>query len=426
LTLDCQPFRPKQNVIKVSLTLFSLCIFLQGIFSPLLNANVPLELIEIQKRARANSLYIQSQAKETESERIKSEGTGILPNPILIIQGGREDTGPISGSIWDITLSQTFPFPGKLAIQKRLQRIQAELSEATEEGAKLLIQHEVTLVAARVAMWNEIAKHSYERRRRFRIVQNFIKSHPQASPSQKVEAALIENQIRLLEKGILQTDRNKKVAELELNLYLQLPSPPELIFEWVKSPKVPNKADLEKAVLEKNWEWKKSHLEVERASEQVKKAEKDSLPDFNLGLNYRVENVIPQNNFYSGSLGISLPIWDHGQYSRPAMRAKLEKEILRQDFLRQKLKKDLEVATIKLETALEMLRLFPMSLIPISELKFNEAEMQLEKGRVSISPFLQIDAQVHENLDSIFAAQVDYLESLSQVLILAGYPMEYK
>ncbi len=384
-----------------------------------------MSLEQIQKKAIENSAFLQAQARESDSEKILSEGAALLPNPYFVLQGGKEESAPYVGSTWDVTLSQLFPFPGKLSSQKRLQRIQADLSVATEEEAKLMVQHEVTLAAARVLMFSEIAKHSQERRRRFRLIQDFIRTHPQVSPAQKVEAALIENQIRLLEKGILETHRDKQIAELELNLYLRMPTPPEPHLQWIQKPKAISKTDLEARLFEKNWQIVKSTRLVERASEQLHRASLDPLPDINFALNYRKENVVPINYFYSAAIGFTLPLWDHGQYLRPALRANLEKEQLRQDYLKQKLKNSFETAFIRLETSLETLKLFPMSLISFSEQKFSEAETQLKKGRVSISAFLQTDAQIHETLDSIYQAQLAYLASLSEVLLLVGHPIDF-
>ncbi len=386
-------------------------------------ASTPLALTDLEKKALENSIFLRSQAKQVDSDRLKSKGAGLLPNPTWILQGGREDSFPSSGTTWDITVSQLLPFPGKLSIQKRLRQIQSELSEANESEAKLIVQHQVVLCAARVAMWNEISKHSLERKRRFRMIQNFLKRHPQASPSQQIEAILIENQILLLEKGILETERDRKTAGLELNLYLQYPDLPFFVFEWVKKPVQLSRNEMEKKIFNQNYDLKRISLEVGHAVEQLKKAEKDVYPDFNLGVNYRVENVTPANYFYSASIGFTLPLWDYGQYTKPALKAALEKEELLKQWKFQKLKADFEVAFIRLESSAEILTLFPLSLIQVSEKKFLEAEKQLEKNRISITSFFQIDAQVHETLDSIYKAQVSYLESLSQIQFLAGRPI---
>lgn len=382
-------------------------------------------LSRIQDRALEVSPFIKAQIQEKKVELFRYEGAALLSNPAVQVIPGYTSQSGSQGMSWDVTLLQVLPFPGKLSSQKKAQEYLLKISEVSESEGKLLIQHGATLAAVRVAMLHEISLHSLERKRRFRLIQDYLRTHPQPSPAQKIETALIENQMRLLEKGIYELTGELEVARSQLQFFLQTDTKVEPQFTWIKSPEIPDREELLSRLHLYNPGMLKRTMELERTMELFNRAKLDPWPDFTLGLNYRVENVNPSNTFYQFVLGVSIPLFDRGQYSIPAARARYDAEEYRKGLYSIQIEKDFNVAWARVQTTSRILKQFPLQLVHEAEQSFNQAEHEFKKNRINAATMLQTDSQIHETLDSIYQSQTNFLEQLSQVLLLVGLPLQW-
>jgi len=383
-------------------------------------ASPTLTLKQIQDLAVSKSAQIKSATAFSKSESTRAEGSGLLPNPFARFEYGYANFGGVAGPTYDSTIGQSIPFPGKLSAKKRIQELKAQIAQVSETETKLLVQHAVTLTAIRLANLNEISKHELERRRRFQLMHDYLRSHPQVSPSQKIEAALIENQIRILEKGMIELSFEKDAAESELKFFTQLPEAPTLEYRWISQVQLPKREELESLLAEHNPELRKKEFELEHSHETVSLAKLDPWPDFGLTASYRLETPVPANNFYFGGITIALPFWDHGQYSIPAAQASVDTEVESRENIRARLKSDFEQAWKRVQASQKELDLFPLKLVDSSEKKFAEAETEFRKGRISVSVLLATDAQIHETLDSVYNSQFKLAQDLSRLYLLVG------
>jgi outer membrane protein TolC len=383
---------------------------------------------EVGQLAVKNSDLIQSQIKAVESDILRARGSGLLPNPSIAIQSGSLRSEGTQGFILETGVFQSLPFPGKLSSQRRIAEIQAHLTETESQEFSLAVQHEAELTAAHWVLMQELVKHSEERRKRFNLIREYIQTHPRVSPTQRVEFVLIENQIRLLEKGIFELEQDQKIIDAGVRFFLKIPREEQIQIrmDWISSPTVPSIHELEAALAENNLQIKKKDLEVNISETQLSRSKLDRLPDFNLGFSLRKEDVIPANYFYTGFLTVSIPIFDHGQYSIPSAQIKLESERSRREFLKLQLLRDLNDKQVRTETSAKILKSFPPQLVSQVEKQFADAESEFRRNRLNITVLLQLDAQVHETLDSVFHSQIVYLENLSQLLRMVGRDLDWK
>ena len=411
--------------MRVSLIWIS-CVLMAWVSSVSSVSAQTLSMPQIQERAVQNAFYVQALARESLSEQEKIGAVSLYPNPSIYTQFGHMDSAGMGVKTWDVTVNQVIPFPGKLGARKKIQTFQTELAQADQTMARILIQHESTLTAVKLLVLNEIAKHTQERQRRYALIHAYLKSHPLISPAQKTEGALIENQIRLLEKGIIELNQNQKVAQIELKSFLRTQEHIEPQMPWIQKVHLPSLDELRKVLFQKSPIWLKKEFEVKKAQEFLRKSELEPFPDFTLGLNYRIEKVGPPNLFWSGALGISIPLWDHGQYSIPAARLQLEAENDRRTGLEIELERRLLSLYEQTQSSAKVLDVLPISIAQDSEVVFRQAEEGFRKRRVDASLFVQTDLQLHETIDSVYYAQLKFLEDLSQLLRLVGRNLEWE
>ncbi|MBY0370890.1 TolC family protein [bacterium] len=388
--------------------------------------SIPLTLKEIGRRASENAALIQAQTKDLESAQLEADGAGLLSNPAFSLQMGSLTSGTSTGLTAEGFLSQTIPFPGKLKSQRYLKEVDVKLTKASLDQAKTFIQHQAVLLGFQWQVLDAHLQHFQERKKRFGEVREYFKTHPQLSPATRVDAQMIEMQILLVEKRYTEMEAGRRVVERQLQYYLQSSDTVRPVVEWVDSNRVSIEA-LRKAVsLEDSPELIKKRLDIEMAKNSVDHNRLKALPDFTLGVGYRNEAVSPSNHFYYGSLGLTIPLFDRGQYATPAAEAKLNAETAREGMLRGKLNSEIESALIELESAKAITLSLPLKKTEALDSQFEQVSREFRKGRITTTAFLQADAQFHEVTDSIYNAQLNLAQSLSRLKVLVGQPLSWE
>ncbi|NBU22032.1 hypothetical protein EBS43_11585 [bacterium] len=110
----------------------------------------------------------------------------------------------------------------------------------------------------------------------------------------------------------------------------------------------------------------------------------------------------------------------------PAAKIQLEAEHAKKKGLEVELEKKLSSFYEQTKNSGKILDLFPISLAQEAERVFQQAEEGFRKRRIDASLFIQTDLQLHETIDSVYYAQLKYLEDLSQLLRLVGKNLEWE
>lgn len=394
--------------------------------APAFAGEAVLPLKEIGRRATENAALIRAQSKELESAQLEVDGAALLPNPAASLQMGGLRSGDSSGLTVEGFLSQSIPFPGKLKSQRYLKEVDLKISKASLEQAKTLIQHQAILLGFQWLVLNENIKHFQERQNRFREVREYFRTHSQLSPATKVDAQLIETQMLLIEKRFSEMEKDKRIVEQQLQYYLQSQEPIRPSPDWIDSGRLSIDSLRTTITLDRAPEMQKKRLDIEQARNIVDQTRLKTLPDFTLGVGYRNEAVSPANHFNYGSLGLTIPIFDRGQYSVPAAQAKLDAETARETLLRSKMRSEIDSAFIELESAKKITLALPLQKAKSLDLQFEQVGREFRKGRVATTAFLQADAQLHELTASVYDAQLNLAQRLSQLKALLGEPLSWE
>jgi outer membrane protein TolC len=166
--------------------------------------------------------------------------------------------------------------------------------------------------------------------------------------------------------------------------------------------------------------YKKLLIQSEMAQNKINEARFEARPDILLGVNYRQENVAPVNHFYHGMVSVVIPIIDHGQHSVEAARAEKRRTDAIRSFENDQILSLIHQAFSEYEGSKKALEVFRLKNLSSLEKKFLEAEKSFRKGFIDALTFLQIDSQVHENIDQIYLSRVSYVNAVSQLHLLIG------
>ena len=394
-------------------------IFFLVFFSFPLHAGTLRELIQLtQERAH----YIELIRQEARAYDAQLRQAGTLSNPNLMLQLGQIESAGSRGDVIDVTLTQPLPWFGKRQAVIEKQESQKKLVLLEGKQSELTLEHYVLRLALRIAALKELTGHAIERRRRFELLRQSLLARPQLSPIQRVEQGLIENQLRVLERGIVMLESEQRTLTRTLHNWLGQEF--ELKLDWTRPPEIGALQDWEDRLIAESPEYKRRQFTQDGLQAELKAAELQSYPDWQLGMNYRQEKLAPQNNFYHAVIGLTLPLFDRGQHQEAKLRAEMRVNEARFSLTQLRIKEELVTAYEKAQSQIRLMKTFNMGLIHKSERQFKEAEKEFRKGRIDAPTFLATDDQIHESIDTAFQTTIDAIEAHNQLRLMVGLSPE--
>ena len=392
-------------------------IFLLLLFSNILLAQT-ITVSELLKKGIDYSPQIKAQTQNLNASEYQVKQARLLGNPVFTFQGGSLKAGSSRGAVTDFTLNQPLPWPGKRSARIQAQEFLLKLSELSTEEAQLEVSHRIYLVAAEVSALQELESHYNERKRRFLLIGKSLKSRPLASPKQQVDRDLIESQINLMEKGMMDLVARKDALIWELKV-LTNDSFDKVIFNWTNLPSALPR-DTYLTLMEQGPKGRRIKLEGKLAENKIEEARLEARPDIMVGMNYRKEDVAPVNHFYHGQISVVIPIIDYGQHNVEAAKAAERRTKATNQMEKDQLTSEIYHLYSQHEASKKAIDVFKLKNLRSIESKFADAETAFRKGYIDALTFLQIDSQVHENIDQIYLSRLSYLSTLSNLSLLSG------
>ena len=377
-----------------------------------------LSVSEILKLSENYSPQLQSEAFQIRAGEAGNRQAKLIANPFLTYQGGVLKSGTARGGITDLTINQPLPWPGRRGARIAASDFQLKLFELAKEEVKLEVLHRVYALSAEIAALQELESHYQERKRRFNLIEQSLRSRPQASPKQKADRDLIQSQISLMEKSMLDLLARKDALLWELKI-LTNSEFKKIEFPWKNLPQALNREDYLR-LYESSPKYRRFNLEGQLAENRIEQARLEARPDITVGLNYRNENTAPKNHFYHGQVSLVIPIIDHGQHSVQVARAEQKRTLALQTYQKNELASLIHFHFSEHESSKKAIEVFQLKNISKIENKFYDAEVSFRKGFIDALTFLQIDSQIHENIDQIYLSRLSYVISLSQLNLLIG------
>jgi hypothetical protein len=378
-----------------------------------------LPLSKILELAVERSSTLKAEAAHVAAEKERTTQSTTWQNPSLALAGGliANDTG--RGPIFEGTLYQSIPFPGKLEARERAAEAGARLAELGHVLTRLKVQAEAFAMTYALAASHRLTAHIEERQRRFRLIRAMLASRSNAVPALRAEKQIIENRLTLLEDHLLQKRHQQKQNWLTLNRYVQETTEFVPQVAWWQEPSVDTLRNALSSTTPAP-ELARQRIVEERAAAELEVGRKALWPDLQVGLGYRNERTDTTTHFYTGYLNLSIPLLDRGQHSVEALRHQLEAEKMRSAARLFESKQRLESLLLDVERGCATARLYPLSSLDELDRRFSEAESEFRRGRLPITLFLELEAQSHELQDRVFESQSELATALAQLSLHLG------
>jgi outer membrane protein TolC len=382
------------------------------------------DLSRIVKQANDHAFSLKASDQEVLRAQKLADQAGQWDNPEISASHGPYWEG-VKGKATSAQITQSVPIFGQKSIAAKIGEQERMVVESERDFNKLLVQHEVVRLSYRLAAILEQEKHTAHRRERLSLIANYLKSRPFASPSQAVEKNLIENRMREIEEKFAVISAEREKAWQNLNIYLGLKESIVPGVKWFDHPASPNRGELGNLATQANPELVRQSRMVASAQLQVEQAGKKAYPDVRLGAGYYNQEVgLDKQRSYVGIIELSIPIWNRGGYAKDAARAQTESEKFKLEHKKREIDSEFQQGWAQLVEAKKRVEIFPRSLVETLEKQMKNAEQNWKKGLVNAPAFLELESQVHEQAAKVYDAQADYVQSLSQIELLAGRTFE--
>lgn len=273
---------------------------------------------------------LNSEVKVAELNAIEESN---LPDPVLglglnnlPVESFGFDTEPMTGK--SISLSQSFPFPGKLTSKEEMMKKDAEINKEKYKLSKLKLRKEI--IDNYYSLSYQLKKLSLlnEKLNVFEALIPVVKTRYEVSKASQQN--LIQLQLRISDIKEQIANQQGKLDETRFVLEglsgSEINNDLQTALDSIVFPS-PEKEKLYLAIKANNPQLQQVELQIAKANKLYDLSEYDFYPNFNISLKYTQRDKlaatgINQNDFLSASLGITLPLNYGGKNT-----AKLDKSL---------------------------------------------------------------------------------------------------
>ena len=332
---------------------------------------------------------------------------------------------------WNLTLSQSFPFPGTIGLKKKRLRTDVSISRLKRDKTvrNILadvsnafyelryIQKAVEIAGANLALNQELVKISQNAHGQDRaLVYDVSKAMAQTAQIQYDLVLLTE--LEQTEKTRLNTLLNRAPDAL-LGKARQLP-PREIphTLDEIYALAMTHQEDLLMA-----------GQSVQRAEEAIGLTRFETLPSFKLGLFYAgigdPDVASPPENAGDDAMGVqvgmNIPLWfDKNSSRREKALAALKKAKAEKTVAANTTKEQISRVWFRVQNAHRLIILYENQLIPQAMASVQTAETWFREGNGSFTDFLEIQATAYNFQLALERATTDYEKALVTLEQLAG------
>jgi hypothetical protein len=365
-------------------------------------------------------------AKEMEERALESEASlkGRWQNPQLMGQFGSLKSGSMSGATAEVSFTQPVPLSDKFSLRREMTLLAVENQKKETDFFKQWIAHQAILATWKVYVTSELLKHGIERTKRIGLVKRYLETRPRVTIKQRVELSIITSMLYQLEKQQDMKQHDYGIARSDLEFWLgksladsEIPFSLPDRYRFVDDHSLDTSKNIELAHA-------RSSLKISQMDTEL--ASKERRPDIFLGGGYRIEDVVPKNQFSYAIVGLNIPLWDTGSNRIEAASARRTRDQrnLEETEKQIRLKQQKQIELVKL--SVEQLKRFPKKYIQINEQAIKEAEVGFRQGLLDVNTFLLAETQSHEVIDQVFLSWLGYLEHLSSLQLMKGEEFQWE
>lgn len=241
---------------------------------------------------------------------------GSANNPELSVQAGhkrtRDSAGVLAGegTAWSVSVSQTFEWPGRLALRKSIANRDVALAELGLSRFQAALASRARTLAYGLLAAQEKAAAAAEVAERFRALKETFLARDPAGLTPLLDTRVIEAQELALQRRATEANLAAQAASVELNQLRGLPveSPARATAGKLVFHPAPILGELLAAARENHFEFRAKKLELEQQGFAVQLARNERRPSFTVSPYVTRESSDSRDTTVGLGLSVPLPL----------------------------------------------------------------------------------------------------------------------
>ncbi len=375
----------------------------------------------------ATNPELQFYREELAAVRAGARVTTTRPAPELAVELGRKrasDPAGLSaeGTVWSVSLSQTFDWPGRLDLRKSLANSNVALAELGLARFEAALQARARTLAYGLYAAEVHAAAVREVADRYAALKEIFLARDPAGLTPQLESRIIEAQELVLQRRATTAALAVQAARVELNQLRGAPvetaleiAPVTLAFHPAPTP-----ADLLAAAHENNFEFRARKLELEQQGFAVQLARHEQRPSFTVSPFVSQENAGDRETIAGVGLSLPLPVGARARATQDlagARQRQAEAAVGRAE-------RDLTRDVLAAAAAFTAHREEAARWTPGAAEEFHAAAVLADRhyrlGAVPLTTYVELQNAYLDAIEAILSTQREALESGLQLQLLTG------
>jgi len=369
---------------------------------------------------------------ELDAARASSRAAASRENPELSISAGRkrvrDSAGLLAGegTAWSVSLTQTFDWPGRLALRKAIANRDVALAELGLDRFRAALLSRARTLSFGLAAAREKSDAAGEVADRFRALKETFLSRDPAGLTPLLETRVIEAQELALQRRATDASLAAQSALVELNQLRGVdplasldPAPAQLVFTAA-----PPIEDLLAAARENHFELRAKQLELEQQGFVVRLARNQQRPSISVGPFFERESATERETTIG--LGVSVPLPFSSRNRAEVDAAESRRRQAETSLLVATRDAEREVLAAAQEFSTKLAEIQRWS--PDSVEKFREAAELADRhyrlGAVPLSTYVELQTAYLDAVDALLDTQLEALDAALRLQLLTGLDLD--
>ncbi len=368
-----------------------------------------------------------------EAEIMSAKGSrrtvSLLPNPEVSGSLGQkrvwneEDELAARGEAGNISLTQSFEWPGLIGMRKAIADRDIELAELGLEQFRAMLSARAKIAAYELFASQEKAAATREVADHFRALREVLIQRGQAGLTPQLETRVIEAMELNMQRKASQATLAAQAALLNLN-QLRGASPdakfPLAPMSLMFRPLEKNLDALVTLAKSNDFTVRQRAIELKRQASRVGLAENERLPVVSIGPSISQERAGDRERVIGGAISLPLPLWNQNQGSIAVAKAQRVQAEVSFDMAKREAERKVIEAESAYKTKLnEMANWQPDSIQHFKEAA-ELADRHYRLGSVPVSTYIELQTQYLETVEGLQDTKKEALEAANQLELLTG------
>ncbi len=369
---------------------------------------------------------------ELDAAKAGRKVAGTRENPELSMSAGRKRVTDPSGALagegaaWSVSVSQTFDWPGRLALRKAIANQDIALAELGLARFKVALASRSHTLVYGLHAAHERAAAAAEVATRYQSLRELFLAREPGGITPLLETRVIEAQELTLQKRATEAQLAVQAALVELNQRRGLPVDATITIAPVKLAlgSAPDLDSILSAARENNFEFKAAKIELEQQGLVVSLARNEGRPGFTVSPYISQEKAGDKEQSFG--IGLSVPLPMNGRAGAntavaEARRRQAETAVL---VAQRNMEREVITATHRLAAKLAE----SAKWTPDAARKFRDAAELADRhyrlGAVPISTYVELQNSYLEAIEALYETQQEALEAAGTLQLLSGLELK--